>query len=59
MTRRTGWKRDAARRAGIALMVAGCALLASCKKELYANLSEQDVNEMAVALLERGVSADK
>ncbi|WP_193102681.1 MULTISPECIES: type III secretion system inner membrane ring lipoprotein SctJ [unclassified Burkholderia] len=59
MTRRPGWKRDAARRAGLALMLAGCALLASCKKELYANLSEQDVNEMTVALLERGVSADK
>ncbi|WP_164992163.1 type III secretion system inner membrane ring lipoprotein SctJ [Burkholderia stabilis] len=59
MTRRPGWKRDATRRAGLALMLAGCALLASCKKELYANLSEQDVNEMTVALLERGVSADK
>ncbi|GJH00556.1 type III secretion system inner membrane ring lipoprotein SctJ [Paraburkholderia terrae] len=36
-----------------------CALLAGCKKELYTGLAEEDVNEMTVALLERGVSADK
>ncbi|QCP52302.1 EscJ/YscJ/HrcJ family type III secretion inner membrane ring protein [Trinickia violacea] len=36
-----------------------CVLLAGCKKELYGNLSEQDVNEMLVALLERGVDASK
>jgi type III secretion protein J len=36
-----------------------CALLAGCKKELYGNLSEQDVNEMLVALAERGVDAQK
>jgi type III secretion protein J len=34
-------------------------LLTGCKKELYGNLSEQDVNEMVVALLERGVDATK
>jgi type III secretion protein J len=47
------------RRAALVLLMLTCTLLASCKKELYANLSEQDVNEMTVALLERGVSADK
>ncbi|MGI4983967.1 MAG: type III secretion system inner membrane ring lipoprotein SctJ [Janthinobacterium lividum] len=36
-----------------------CALLGGCRKELYANLSEQDVNEMTVALLEQGVDAEK
>jgi type III secretion protein J len=36
-----------------------CLLLAGCKKELYGNLSEQDVNEMLVALLERNVDAAK
>jgi type III secretion protein J len=36
-----------------------CALLAGCKKELYTGLAEEDVNEMTVALLERGVSAEK
>ena len=41
-----------------ALFVA-CALLAGCKKELYTGLAEEDVNEMTVALLEHGVSADK
>ncbi|WGS54763.1 type III secretion inner membrane ring lipoprotein SctJ [Paraburkholderia sp. D15] len=59
MARRRLRESHAARRAGLALLLAGCALLASCKKELYANLSEQDVNEMTVALLERGVNADK
>ncbi|MWA20898.1 type III secretion system inner membrane ring lipoprotein SctJ [Burkholderia pseudomallei] len=34
-------------------------LLAGCKKELYTGLSEQDVNEMMVALLENGVDASK
>lgn len=33
--------------------------LAGCKKELYTGLSEQDVNEMVVALLENGVDASK
>ncbi len=59
MERRSPRNARARRRAGLALLLAGCALLASCKKDLYANLSEQDVNEMAVALLERGVSAEK
>jgi len=36
-----------------------CALLAGCKKELYGNLTEASVNEMTLALLERGVPADK
>lgn len=40
-------------------MLVACALLAGCKKELYGNLSEEDVNEMTVALLERGVTAEK
>jgi type III secretion protein J len=39
--------------------VVACALLAGCKKELYSGLSEEDVNEMAVALMERSVPADK
>jgi type III secretion protein J len=45
------------RAAGLAL--AACVLLAGCQKELYGNLSEQDVNEMVVALLEQGVNASK
>ncbi|KAG0166420.1 hypothetical protein DFQ30_007215 [Apophysomyces sp. BC1015] len=36
-----------------------CISLWGCHKELYDNLSEQDVNEMMVALLERGVDASK
>jgi len=47
------------RRAAMVVLCVACALLAGCKKELYGNLSEQDVNEMTVALLERGVSAEK
>jgi type III secretion protein J len=47
------------RRAALVLVLAGCTLLSACKKELYAKLSEQDVNEMTVALLERGVRAEK
>lgn len=46
-------------RARYALLCVLCALLCSCKKELYAKLSEQDVNEMTVALIEQGVRADK
>ncbi|WP_414440814.1 type III secretion system inner membrane ring lipoprotein SctJ [Burkholderia sp. 22PA0106] len=51
---RSGWRRTA-----VAGAFALCALLAGCKKELYGNLSEQDVNEMVVALLENGVDASK
>ncbi len=51
---RSGW-----RRATVVGAFALCALLAGCKKELYGNLSEQDVNEMVVALLENGVNASK
>jgi type III secretion protein J len=47
------------RRVSLVLVLSACALLSACKKELYAKLSEQDVNEMTVALLERGVRADK
>jgi type III secretion protein J len=36
-----------------------CVLLGGCKKELYGKLSEQDANEMVVALLEHGVDAAK
>ncbi|MCG1054988.1 type III secretion inner membrane ring lipoprotein SctJ [Mycetohabitans sp. B5] len=41
----------------LALLV--CVSLWGCHKELYNNLSEQDVNEMMVALLERGVDVSK
>ncbi|WP_323123321.1 type III secretion system inner membrane ring lipoprotein SctJ [Burkholderia alba] len=34
-------------------------LLGGCKKELYGGLTEQDANEMLVALLEQGVTASK
>ncbi|WP_144150195.1 type III secretion system inner membrane ring lipoprotein SctJ [Paraburkholderia sp. BCC1885] len=47
------------RSAPLLCVLALCVLLAGCKKELYGNLSEQDVNEMVVALLERGVDASK
>lgn len=40
-------------------LVVACAFLAGCKKELYTGLAEEDVNEMTVALLERGLSAEK
>jgi type III secretion protein J len=39
--------------------LAVCTVLAGCKRELYGKLSEQDANEMVVALLEHGVSASK
>ncbi|MBN3751827.1 EscJ/YscJ/HrcJ family type III secretion inner membrane ring protein [Paraburkholderia sp. Tr-20389] len=48
-----------ARRALMGGLFVACALLAGCKKELYTGLAEEDVNEMTVALLERGVSAEK
>lgn len=47
------------RAAGLAGLLAVCALLAGCKKELYGKLTEQEVNEMTVALLEQGVEANK
>jgi type III secretion protein J len=49
----------AARRVLMSGLFVACALLAGCKKELYTGLAEEDVNEMTVALLERGVSAEK
>lgn len=52
-------KRAPRRHVALVALCVACALLAGCKKELYGNLSEQDVNEMTVALLERGVSAEK
>lgn len=45
--------------ARIAVVALCIALLGGCKKELYGNLTEQDANEMLVALLEQGVSASK
>ncbi|MFC0691925.1 type III secretion system inner membrane ring lipoprotein SctJ [Paraburkholderia humisilvae] len=45
--------------ASIVCVFAVCSLLGGCKKELYGKLSEQDANEMVVALLEHGVSASK
>ncbi|MGF6768163.1 type III secretion protein J [Paraburkholderia sp. GAS199] len=53
--------RSARTRRSVALLgvLALCIALGGCKKELYGNLSEQDVNEMVVALLERGVDASK
>jgi type III secretion protein J len=47
------------RAAPLLCVLALCVTLSGCKKELYGNLSEQDVNEMVVALLERGVDASK
>ncbi|WP_408212502.1 type III secretion system inner membrane ring lipoprotein SctJ [Paraburkholderia sediminicola] len=49
----------AARGAALCAALALCVVLAGCQKELYGNLSEQDVNEMVVALLEQGVDASK
>ena len=47
------------RRAGLVSVALICILLGGCKKELYGKLSEQDANEMVVALLEHGVDASK
>lgn len=47
------------RRGAMCTMLVLCMALAGCQKELYGNLSEQDVNEMVVALLEQGVNATK
>lgn len=49
----------AMRAALLGLALAGCVLVAGCQKELYRNLTEQDANEMVVALLEQGVDASK
>lgn len=54
---RSAWSRWRTGCLGAALAVA--LVLAGCDKELYANLSEQDANEMVVALLEQGVDASK
>ncbi|VWC56542.1 type III secretion apparatus lipoprotein SctJ [Burkholderia lata] len=45
--------------ARVAVVALCIALLGGCKKELYGNLTEQDANEMLVALLEQGVTASK
>ncbi|WP_025597667.1 type III secretion system inner membrane ring lipoprotein SctJ [Burkholderia sp. WSM2230] len=55
----TGPRAHAMRVAALGLALAGCILLAGCQKELYRNLTEQDANEMVVALLEQGVDASK
>lgn len=47
------------RRAALLSTALLCVLLAGCKHELYGKLSEQDANEMMVALLEHGVDAAK
>ncbi|WP_199541824.1 type III secretion system inner membrane ring lipoprotein SctJ [Paraburkholderia kururiensis] len=52
-------RRRRARGAALLVTLALCAALAGCQKELYSNLTEQDVNEMLVALLEQGVDASK
>ena len=49
----------AMRAALLGLALAGCMLVSGCQKELYRNLTEQDANEMVVALLEQGVDASK
>ncbi|CAB3670887.1 hypothetical protein LMG22037_01957 [Paraburkholderia phenoliruptrix] len=49
----------AVRAGALGLALAGCMVLAGCQKELYRNLTEQDANEMVVALLEQGVDASK
>jgi len=48
-----------ARTGMLCMTFAVLATLAGCNKELYGNLSEQDANEMVVALLEQGVDASK
>ncbi|CAN7581776.1 type III secretion inner membrane ring lipoprotein SctJ [Trinickia sp. LjRoot230] len=52
--------RHRVRTVGLCALALVCLLaLAGCKKELYGNLSEQDANEMVVALLEQNVEAAK
>jgi type III secretion protein J len=52
-------RRQLTRGSALCVALALCMTLAGCQKELYGNLSEQDVNEMVVALLEQGVNATK
>ncbi|SPS02711.1 Protein hrpB3 [Cupriavidus taiwanensis] len=47
------------RAVALAHALAGCIALAGCQEELYRNLTEQDANEMLVALLEQSVDASK
>ena len=54
-----GGVRRAVRVGAVCAALALCMVLAGCEKELYGNLSEQDANEMVVALLEQGVEASK
>ncbi|RDV00435.1 type III secretion system inner membrane ring lipoprotein SctJ [Trinickia dinghuensis] len=43
----------------IAIAVLGSALLAGCSKQLYAQLSEQDANDLMRVLIEAGIDASK
>lgn len=43
----------------IAIAVVGAALLAGCSKQLYAQLSEQDANDLMRVLIEAGIEASK
>ena len=43
----------------IAIAVIGSALLAGCSKQLYAQLSEQDANDLMRVLIEAGIDANK
>ena len=43
----------------IAIAVIGSALLAGCSKQLYAQLSEQDANDLMRVLIEAGIDASK
>lgn len=56
---KTGRVADAVRAGSLCVMFVLLAALAGCNRELYGNLSEQDANEMVVALLEQGVDASK
>lgn len=54
-----GSVRPGFRSLGLCALVAACLALAGCEKELYGNLTEQDANEMVVALLEQNINASK
>ncbi len=43
----------------VAIAVIGSALLAGCSKQLYAQLSEQDANDLMRVLIEAGIDASK